>query len=290
MLKMIATIVFVITLTLCSVKSISLCDTTVYVGVDQRAENFHTDSIGSMDTDLKYFCTKHDIDDTQCVLIRDYHTKRCFGEEIRHEIDSSPSTEDIIETSQLEKRPEIAQNDHDTNEDMNHDINSDFSTPQSPDVSQSTPSTTSIDYSQSYGPVLPVSILDRTHQLKMFVGETPTKALIRFCGMLKLTTVQCTQVKSAYHELCQKDEIEDIDLENELFGAATDSESASSTLDSGTDTLAESFQFQKDYRQQPPAYENYLPWLKCLLTALEDNWNMIALLIVILYIATEQMP
>jgi hypothetical protein len=158
------------------------------------------------------------------------------------------------------------------------------------------PSSKTIDYSQSYGPIFPVTLVDKTHQLKMFVGETPSIALTRFCGMLKLNAVQCTQVKVAYYERCQNSDIRDINLETELFGHASRGDSTDTDSNDGTVSASSPFDFQKqqDTKQATSTVSSssskYPPMLEWFLTICEEYWNIIALIIVVLYIATEQMP
>jgi hypothetical protein len=140
----------------------------------------------------------------------------------------------------------------------------------------------------------------------MFVGETPSKALKRFCGMLKLNEAQCTQAKLAYYELCQKNNIRDVILETELSGSrggdgGSDGAGDSSSGNEGNieeataGSEAPPFNFQREdhsrsSKQSSHKEEAYSPLIQWILDVCEEYWNLIALLIVVLYIATEQMP
>jgi hypothetical protein len=156
-------LIFSLILCRCSVGSISICSSTVFVGVDQRAENFHTDSFISLDTDVKYFCAKHGIYDIECEAIRQFHTKRCFSEENKNRIDETELLSGSADQSETETRVENSSDDGD-----------DMISAHSQEDKSNTENLKSeaIDYSQSYGPTLPVTLVDKTHQLKVYYMYT----------------------------------------------------------------------------------------------------------------------
>ena len=141
-----------------------------------------------------------------------------------------------------------------------------------------------------------MTLTDKTHQLKMFIGETPTTALKRFCGMLKLNTIQCHQVKLAYHELCVKNSIIDTSLEKELSETNPNSQPSKSRIidetseENSVEDEQSSFELGKNNNDMQSKYDGYPPLMKRLLELSEEYWNIIALIIVVLYIATEHLP
>lgn len=263
-------VILVLSVHLCSMESISLCTSTVYVGADQRPEKFHSDSLDSLETDLKHFCSKNDIYATECGAIREYHTKRCFGGETAQPVHAIPTT-----NKEAEDIPINATDEND--EEVAVRVSSLFE-----EIDKPHQSLQSVDYSQTHGPVLPVTLEGTTHHLKMFLGETPSVALKRFCGMLKLDTTQCTQVKVAYDELCRQNEL----TENESTQKVGRSDQADK--ESRAENTQQESMSSKDYPNTPSQqHEDYPQLLKWFLSVCEEYWNTIAFIIMIMYVATE---
>ena len=231
-------------------RGISICSSNIFVGENRKAVRFHTDSLKSLHADLRRFCAIHIISDEECARIREYHVLHCF----KKNEENDRGDESVID------------------EMSNHD-----------NTANKVESTRSgaVDYSQTYGPELSVTLFDKTHKLSMFVGETPSVALNRFCSMLRLSGMQCTQVQEAFSELCksenmvfdsavtryQNDGIENAFEEHNYHKSEHDS------------NLNRNFQFEKESQGDQHPF----------LQLCEQYWNFIALAIIILYIAVEHM-
>jgi hypothetical protein len=290
---------------------ISVCTSTIHVGSDgeQKTEKFHTDSLASLYTDTKYFCARHNIYDAECELIREYHMKRCFTESTgdsdkgdgENEVERSSDVETGVE--QGKEKGKSREKDEDEDEEKKdveypNGVNN-HNQPIIKEKPKSSGESTRniVDYSQSYGPVLPVTHLDKTHQLKMYVGEIPSTALKRFCGMLKLDNAQCKQVKLAYFELCQgeKYNIGDAVLEEELSSHFSGSRKVDkfSTGDNSVSSTVDGVQQDDsivDINSRLNYHDDHPTWLKWVTSKCAEYWNFVALIIVILYLATENLP
>ena len=181
-----------------------------------------------------------------CQKIVDYHRNRCFGE-LKANSDAS-DVETVISRDQL--------NDPDGKIEKEE-------------------RSRRVDYSQSVGPQLSVNYDGSVHTMQMYEGETPSVAVLRFCGMLKLDESQCATVRRTFFNRCLDSGIIHDDL-----------------LDTEEEEVADTSISTKDEGSKKEQPDEAKSGWEALMSRISDHasdyWNWIALAIVIFYIILHQ--
>jgi hypothetical protein len=78
--------------------SIEPCVTNVSIG--ESSHLFQTDSLTDFENDVQSFCSKHEIEETECKKLKDFHQNRCFSQpvqirDVSESLSSSASREKV---------------------------------------------------------------------------------------------------------------------------------------------------------------------------------------------------
>jgi hypothetical protein len=199
------------------------------------------------------FCEKYLITYDNCQTIIDYHRARCFGENSpTHEESEGGSTTTIRSTTS-----ESASLKH---------------------------SEVRIDYAEKVGPALSVNYQGTNHVMQMYLGETPSIAVKRFCGMLKFEEHQCTQVRNTFYNLCLDSGIIHDDLMDteDIIPAAPASKRGDEAHHSTNSPDRNS------PNPSPASFFESVGLPSTVADHFKDYWNWVALAIVLFYVIIHQ--
>ena len=200
---------------------------------------FHSEKLEDIESAADKFCLEHRISISDCKRISDYHISKCFTSDTSGINDSSfPERNDdtIVNYSPLENAVE-----------------------ETAAVTENL-----VDYSQKFGPALIVEHLGKKYSLQKYAGETDRKAIMRFCGMLALDSLQCNYVGDEFYRLTNglKVEYDKMDLSHS--------------------------DFQTDSKEKTSVYKSIQHIGASVSSWISYYWRWIALLIVIAYVVFER--
>ena len=247
-------------------QTISLCTSTVYL--NQKSIVFHVDHKDYLLTAAKQFCQLHFIDSNECHKIVEFHKRKCFD------------NNDVVLSEQQQYT--------DTKEDSTSSSASTASTtatssqPEQQDQQQQSlpqsPSSLRVDYSGRSGPILKVTHPSGVHSLQAYLNEEPGQAVNRFCKMLSFEPVHCTQVRQHYFQLCGIPTTEDSSTQTLTATAtATSAPSLGGSLEEGGSGSS----VASVYSWVCEVVDGAISWLR-------EYWNIVTLVIVVLYVIVEQ--
>ena len=157
------------------------------ITMDDQQLQFHTDNQDSFETDLKDFCSHHNICKYDCERIRKRHVEQCSEFQDTFIIATTKHTELTEQTTELAT-------DHSEAVEPNENI------------STLKEHIGTIDYSQVQGPSLKIHITDTQENfiLQSYVGEAPIESVNRFCSMSGLNGENCKKVENSFIKLHQQ--------------------------------------------------------------------------------------
>lgn len=231
-------------------QSISFCSTPITLSTGSTIP-FHVEEEKNLLTSAQHFCLKYFITESDCQRIVHFHRQKCFTN-----THPSPPTPAVVpaerEMEDKEMIPEMKEECEENDK-------------------LSSISTNDIDYSQRVGPILSVTHKEVTQNLQTYLGETPEDAIKRFCGMLKLSPVECQQVRETFLKL----------ISSKKSAAAMEPPTPSAE-----DVVPEESATSSESRES--SFVSYWRNITDQVTAfLNQYWNYILLLVTVAYVILE---
>ena len=252
------------------ISSISFCTIKIQINslifkdlIIKNKNNFYLE--------IKKFCINNFINEKECEKVRNYYREKCFKEEKnkikgeKEEDDNEKMIEIIEINEEIEEIKENERNEKEIKGTMEgiEGINEGIEGKEE-EIKKIKEESVEIDYSIKIGPILPVNYEGISRNLQMFSGETPTQAVTRFCGMLKLNSLQCQQVKEGFFKLLNPESVQN---ENEIENSKNLKEIKQSSI----------LQFESIIEE----------YLNQIIAFLEKYWNYIFLLLSVIYVIRE---